>query len=115
MKLRKIFFICLLAIFSTNAFADNYKFDYAVIGNEKVTTVNAPNIVANIISTTKATVAYQNETITLTSQNGYEYKGYGKNGVIVVANKVNGVLGRITIGATVNNQTVMLIYKRINN
>lgn len=115
MRLRKILFTCLLAVFSTNVLADNYKFDYAVIGNEKVTTVNAPNITANVISATKATVTYQRETITLTSQDGNEYKGYGKNGVIVVANKINGVLSRITIGATVNNQTVMLIYKRINN
>ena len=32
---------------------------------------------------------------------------------MVVANKAKGVLSRITIGATVNNQIVMLIYKRI--
>ena len=92
-----------------------YKFDYAVIDNEKVTTVNAPNITATIISTTKATVTYQKETITLTSKDGIKYEGYGENGVIVVANRVKGVLSRITIGATVNNKIVMLIYKRINN
>lgn len=113
MELRKIFFICLLGMFSINILADNYKFDYAVINNEKVTTVNAPNITATLISSTKATVTYQNETITLTSKDGYEYRGYGKNGVMVVANKAKGVLSRITIGATVNNQIVMLIYKRI--
>ena len=52
MRLRKILFTCLLAVFSANVLADNYKFDYAVIGNEKVTTVNAPNITANVISAT---------------------------------------------------------------
>ena len=109
MELRRILFICLLGMFSINILADNYKFDYAVINNEKVTTVNAPNITATLISSTKATVTYQNETIVLVSKDNF------KNGVIVVANKVKGVLSRITIGATVNNQIVMLIYKRINN
>lgn len=113
--MKKILLICMLAVLSINTLADNYKFEYAVIDKEKVTTVNAPNITANVINLTKATVSYQSETITLTSKDGYEYKGYGKNGVMVVANKVNGVLSRITIGATVNNQTVMLVYKRINN
>lgn len=92
-----------------------YKFDYAIIDNQKVTTVNAPNITANIINSTKATVTYQNETITLTSKDSYEYIGYGQNKVVIVANKVNGVFSRITIGATVNNQAIILIYKRINN
>ncbi len=36
-------------------------------------------------------------------------------GICIAANKVKGVLSRITIGATVNNQIVMLFYKRINN
>ena len=114
MELRRILFICLLGMFSINILADNYKFDYAVINNEKVT-VNAPNITATLISSTKATVTYQNETIVLVSKDNLKYEGRGKNGVIVVANKVKGVLSRITIGATVNNQIVMLIYKRINN
>lgn len=100
---------------STNMGYSTYKFDYAIIDNQKVITVNAPSITVSIINTTKVTVTHQNETITITSKDGYEYKGYGQNGVMVVANKVNGVLSRITIGATVNNQTVMLIYKRINN
>ena len=39
---------------TTNSYI--YKFDYAVIDNEKVTTVNAPNIKANIVSHTNATV-----------------------------------------------------------
>ena len=115
MELRRILFICLLGMFSINILADNYKFDYAVINNEKVTTVNAPNITATLISSTKATVTYQNETIVLVSKDNLKYEGRGKNGVIVVANKVKGVLSRITIGATVNNQIVMLIYKRIKN
>lgn len=96
---------------TTNSYI--YKFDYAIINNEKVTTVNAPNITATLISSTKATVTYQNETIVLVSKDSLKYEGRGKNGVIVVANKVKGVLSRITIGATVNNQIVMLIYKRI--
>ena len=115
MELRRILLICLLGMFSINILADNYKFDYAVINNEKVTTVNAPNITATLISSTKDTVTYQNETIVLVSKDSLKYEGRGKNGVIVVANKVKGVLSRITIGATVNNQIVMLVYKRINN
>lgn len=99
---------------STKLEYSTYKFDYAVIDNQKVTTVNAPNITANIINSAKATVTYQNEIITLTSKDGYEYKGYGQNRVVIVANKVNGVFSRITIGATVNNQTVMLVYKKNN-
>lgn len=91
-----------------------YKFDYVVIDNQKVTTVNAPNITANIINSAKATVTYQNEIITLTSKDGYEYKGYGQNRVVIVANKVNGAFSRITIGATINNQIVMLVYKKNN-
>ena len=98
MELRRILLICLLGMFSINILADNYKFDYAVINNEKVTTVNAPNITAVLVS-----------------KDSLKYEGRGKNGVIVVANKVKGVLSRITIGATVNNQIVMLVYKRINN
>ena len=113
MELRRILLICLLGMFSINILADNYKFDYAVINNEKVTTVNAPNITATLISSTKATVTYQNETIVLVSKDSLKYEGRGKNGVIVVANKVKGVLSRITIGATVNNQIVMLVYKQI--
>lgn len=100
---------------STNMGYSTYKFDYAIIDNQKVTTVNAPNITASIINTTKVTVTYQNETITLTSKDGYEYKGYGQNGVVIIANRVGGVISRITIGATVKIQEVMLIYKRINN
>ena len=115
MELRRILLICLLGMFSINILADNYKFDYAVINNEKVTTVNASNITANLMSATNATVTCQNETIVLTSKDSLKYEGRGKNGVIVVANKAKGVLSRITIGATVNNQIVMLIYKRINN
>ena len=92
MGLRRILLICLMCMFSINILADNYKFDYA-----------------------KATVTYQNETIVLVSKDSLKYEGRGKNGVIVVANKVKGVLSRITIGATVNNQIVMLVYKRINN
>lgn len=115
MRLRKILLIGLLALLSINALADNYKFDYAIINNEKVTTVNAPNITATMISDTKAIVTYQRETITLTSKDGFKYEGYGENGVMVVANKVNNVLSRITIGATVKTQVVMLVYKRISN
>ena len=115
MRLKTILLICLPSLLSINILADNYKFDYAVINDEKVTTVNAPNITATIISTTKATVTYQKETITLTSKDGIKYEGYGENGVMVIANKVNNVLSRITIGATVKTQVVMLIYKRINN
>lgn len=98
---------------SFSIYADNYKFDYAVIDNEKVTTVSAPNITANLISSYKATVTYGQETITLTSKDGYEYVGYGQNKVMIVANKINGALSRITIGCEVKGQIVMLIYKRI--
>ena len=37
--IKKNIVICLLGMFSINILADNYKFDYAVINNEKVTTV----------------------------------------------------------------------------
>ena len=67
MELRRILFICLLGMFSINILADNYKFDYAVINNEKVTTVNAPYISATLISSSKATVTYQNESFVLVS------------------------------------------------
>ena len=49
MELRRILFICLLGMFSINILADNYKFDYAVINNEKVTTVNAPTPVIGVL------------------------------------------------------------------
>lgn len=115
MKLKVLVFVFTLITFSINLYADEYKFDYAVIDNEKVTTVSASNITAHLISASKATVNYKNETVTLISKDGYEYKGYGESGVVIVANKVNGVLSRITIGGHFNGQTVMLIYKRINN
>lgn len=115
MKLKKVIFICTLIASSINVCADNYKFDYAVIDNEKVTTVSASNITAYLISASKAIITYKNETVTLTSKDGYEYKGDGESGVVIVANKVNGVLRRITIGGRFNGQAVMLIYKRIGN
>ena len=89
--------------------------DYAVIDNEKVTTVSASNITAHLISESKATVTYKNETVTLISKDGYEYKGFGESGVVIVSNRVNGVLSRITIGGTFRGQTVILVYKRINS
>lgn len=95
-------------------YADNYEFDYAVIDNEKVTTVSAPNITANLVNACKATVTYRNETVVLTSEDGYEFKGFGESGVIIVAHKQNGALRRITIGAVYRGQTIMLVYKRIN-
>lgn len=115
MNFKITIFIFTLITSSINVYADNYKFDYAVIDNEKVTTVSASNITAFLISASKATVTYKNETVVLTSKDGYEYKGYGESGVVIVSNKVNGVLSRITIGGLFNGQTVMLIYKRINN
>lgn len=115
MKLKVAIFIFTFIAFSINLYADEYKFDYAVIDNEKVTTVSAPNITAHLVSASKATVTYKNETVTLTSKDGYEYKGFGESGVVVVSNKVNGVLSRITIGGTFRGQTVILVYKRINS
>ncbi|WP_297273017.1 hypothetical protein [uncultured Bacteroides sp.] len=114
MKQKTIIFLLLITMISINAHADNYRFDYAVIDNEKVTTVSAPNITANLINSSKATVTYKNETIILTSKDGYEFKGFGESGVIIVAHKQNGALNRITIGAVFKGQTIMLIYKRIN-
>ena len=112
MKFKVLAFI--LIAFSINLYADEYKFDYAVIDNEKVTTVSASNITAHLIES-KATVTYKNETVTLISKDGYEYKGFGESGVVIVSNRVNGVLSRITIGGTFRGQTVILVYKRINN
>ena len=103
MKFKFLAFI--LIAFSINLYADEYKFDYAVIDNEKVTTVSASNITAHLISESKATVTYKNETVTLISKDGYEYKGFGES----------GVLSRITIGGTFRGQTVILVYKRINS
>ena len=74
MKFKVLAFI--LIAFSINLYADEYKFDYAVIDNEKVTTVSASNITAHLISESKATVTYKNETVTLISKDGYEYKGF---------------------------------------
>lgn len=54
MKFKFLAFI--LIAFSINLYADEYKFDYAVIDNEKVTTVSASNITAHLISESKATV-----------------------------------------------------------
>ena len=113
MKFKFLAFI--LIAFSINLYADEYKFDYAVIDNEKVTTVSASNITAHLISESKATVTYKNETVTLISKDGYEYKGFGESGVVIVSNRVNGVLSRITIGGTFRGQTVILVYKRINS
>lgn len=98
MKFKVLIFAFTLIVFSINLYADEYKFDYAVIDNEKVTTVT-----------------YKNETVTLTSKDGYEYKGFGESGVVIISNKVNGVLSRITIGGTFRGQTVILVYKRINS
>ena len=109
------FLAFILIAFSINLYADEYKFDYAVIDNEKVTTVSASNITAHLISESKATVTYKNETVTLISKDGYEYKGFGESGVVIVSNRVNGVLSRITIGGTFRGQTVILVYKRINS
>lgn len=114
MKFKVLIFAFTLIVFSINLYADEYKFDYAVIDNEKVTTISASNITAHLISESKATVTYKNETVTLTSKDGYEYKGFGESGVVIVSNKVNGVLSRITIGGTFREQTVILVYKRIN-
>ena len=110
-----LIFAFTLIVFSINLYADEYKFDYAVIDNEKVTTVSASNITAHLVSESKATVTYKNETVTLTSKDGYEYKGFGESGVVIISNKVNGVLSRITIGGTFRGQTVILVYKRINS
>ena len=115
MKFKVLIFAFTLIVFSINLYADEYKFDYAVIDNEKVTTVSASNITAHLVSESNATVTYQNETVTLTSKDGYEYKGFGESGVVIVSNKVNGVLSRITIGGTFRGQTVILVYKRINS
>lgn len=115
MKFKVLIFAFTLIVFSINLYADEYKFDYAVIDNEKVTTVSASNITAHLVSESKATVTYKNETVTLTSKDGYEYKGFGESGVVIVSNKVNGVLSRITIGGTFRGQTVILVYKRINS
>jgi hypothetical protein len=52
MKFKFLAFI--LIAFSINLYADEYKFDYAVIDNEKVTTVSASNITAHLISESKA-------------------------------------------------------------
>lgn len=112
MKLKIVMLICTFIASSINVCADNYKFDYAVINNEKVTTVSALNITAYLINASKATVIYKNETVIMTSKDGYEYKGSGDSGVVIVANKVNGVLSRITIGGLFNGETVMLIYKK---
>ena len=114
MKFKFLVFAFTLIVFSINLYADEYKFDYAVIDNEKVTTVSASNITAHLISVSKATVTYKNETVILTSKDGCEYKGFGKNGVVVVSNKINGVLSRITIGGIFRGQTVILVYKRTN-
>ena len=78
MKFKVLIFAFTLIVFSINLYADEYKFDYAVIDNEKVTTVSASNITAHLVSESKATVTYKNETVTLTSKDGYEYKGFGK-------------------------------------
>ena len=59
MKFKFLAFI--LIAFSINLYADEYKFDYAVIDNEKVTTVSASNITAHLISESKATVTYKNK------------------------------------------------------
>lgn len=115
MKLKFLMFAFTLIAFCINLYADEYKFDYAIIDNEKVTTVSASNITAHLISESKATVTYKNETVTLISKDGYEYKGFSESGVVIVSNRVNGVLSRITIGGTFGGQTVILIYKRINN
>lgn len=115
MKLKVTIFIFTFIAFSINLYADEYKFDYAVIDNEKVTTVSASNITAHLVSASEATVTYKNETVILTSKDGYEYKGFGESGVVIVSNRVNGVLSRITIGGTFGGQTVILVYKRINS
>lgn len=106
MKFKFLAFI--LIAFSINLYADEYKFDYAVIDNEKVTTVSASNITAHLISESKATVTYKNETVTLISKDGYEYKGFGESGVVIVSNRVNGVLSRITIGGTLEDKPLYL-------
>ena len=113
MKFKVLIFAFTLIVFSINLYADEYKFDYAVIDNEKVTTVSASNITAHLVSESKATVTYKNETVTLTSKDGYEC--FGESGVVIISNKVNGVLSRITIGGTFRGQTVILVYKRINS
>ena len=51
MKLKFLVFAFTLIAFSINLYADEYKFDYAVIDNEKVTTVSASNITAHITIT----------------------------------------------------------------
>ena len=43
MKLKVLIFVFALITLSINLYADEYKFDYAVIDNEKVTTVSASN------------------------------------------------------------------------
>ena len=49
------------------------------------------------------------------SKDGDQYKGFAESGVVIVSNRVNGVLSRITIGGTFRGQTVILVYKRINS
>ena len=95
MKFKVLIFAFTLIVFSINLYADEYKFDYAVIDNEKVTTVSASNITAHLVSESKATVTYKNETVTLTSKDGYEYKGFG-------------VLSRITIGVLLEDKPLYL-------
>ena len=58
MKFKVLIFAFTLIVFSINLYADEYKFDYAVIDNEKVTTVSASNITAHLVSESKATVTY---------------------------------------------------------
>lgn len=106
--------IIVLISFTCTTYADEYQFDYAIIDNEKVTTVSSPNITAYLISESKAVVTYKSETVTLISKDGYEYKGISKSGVVIVSNKINGMLSRITIGGSFRGQTVILVYKRIN-
>ena len=77
--------------------------------------LSVSSILGGNIAYASATKTYKNETVTLTSKDGYEYKGFGESGVVIVSNKVNGVLSRITIGGTFRGQTVILVYKRINS
>lgn len=109
----KYILLFLLINVSLNSLADSYKFDYAVIDKEKVTTVNAPNITLDI-KNDKVIVSYGNESIELKTTNGIDYRGNGQQGVVIVSTKVNGIFTRITIKAKVKEQAILLVYKRIN-
>lgn len=92
------FLVFILIVFSINLYVDEYKFDYVVIDNEKVMIVSVLNIIVYFISEFKVIVIYKNEIVILIFKDGYEYKGFGESGVVIVFNRVNGVLSRIIIG-----------------